>query len=193
MYPVLDDLGAILEYNKAHKGGGYDINSPTSWDWGWRKDPMSGERAWHNGIDLGSPSGTKIYAPMDGAIHVWQDNLNGNGIRLYVQHETIASIGGAHLSAYADGICEGCRVKRGQLIGYVGSTGKSTGAHLHITFWGKQATSIDGVQHFDVDPMPYLEGAVAASSGKKKMMGLGIAGAGLLAAFLLFLVFRKSS
>jgi murein DD-endopeptidase MepM/ murein hydrolase activator NlpD len=97
---------------------------------------MAGHQAWsghHPGIDYAAPSGTPIHATADGTIeHIgWK---NGYGNTVVIKHHGKISTLYAHQSRFADGLSVGSRVSQGQLIGYVGSTGWSTGAHLHYEF-----------------------------------------------------------
>ena len=97
---------------------------------------MAGHQAWsghHPGIDYAAPTGTPIHATADGTIdHIgWK---NGYGNTVIIKHHGKISTLYAHQSRFADGLSVGSRVSQGQLIGYVGSTGWSTGAHLHYEF-----------------------------------------------------------
>jgi murein DD-endopeptidase MepM/ murein hydrolase activator NlpD len=85
----------------------------------------------HDGIDLVAPAGTPVYATGDGVVVGAEPNGRyGNWIR--IEHgQNLATVYG-HLMAFAPGIEPGERVVRGELIGFVGSTGRSTGAHLHF-------------------------------------------------------------
>ncbi len=85
----------------------------------------------HNGVDLLAPSGTPVVAASDGTVVGAAPNAGyGNWIR--IQHaDNVATVYG-HLSAFAAGISAGVTVRRGQVIGFVGSTGRSTGPHLHF-------------------------------------------------------------
>jgi murein DD-endopeptidase MepM/ murein hydrolase activator NlpD len=103
----------------------------TSW-FGWRQDPFTGEWAYHGGTDIAVPNGTPILAAADGVVTVANgtDSYAG-GLGYYVR---ISHAGGfeslcAHCSAIA--VRGGDTVVQGQIIGYVGSTGRSTGNHLH--------------------------------------------------------------
>ena len=97
---------------------------------GSRMHPILGYSAFHKGVDFGAPSGTPIQAAGDGVVEMsgWFGGY-GNYVRL--KHNGEYSTAYAHLSRYAPGIKEGARVKQGQIVGYVGTTGRSTGAHLH--------------------------------------------------------------
>ena len=97
---------------------------------------MAGHQAWsghHPGIDYAAPTGTPIHATADGTVdHVgWK---NGYGNTVILKHHGKISTLYAHQSRFADGLTVGAKVSQGQLIGYVGSTGWSTGAHLHYEF-----------------------------------------------------------
>lgn len=97
---------------------------------GMRRHPVLGYTKMHKGVDFAAPVGTKIYAAGDGVIErASRFSSYGNYIRL--RHSAKLSTAYGHLSAYAKGIRPGVRVKQGQLIGYVGMTGRSTGPHLH--------------------------------------------------------------
>lgn len=97
---------------------------------GQRGHPVLGVRRMHAGLDLAAPSGTPIRAPADGVVDAAGPNGGyGNYIRL--QHGGDVDTAYAHLSRLAAGIVPGAPVRQGQVIGYVGSTGLSTGPHLH--------------------------------------------------------------
>ncbi|MCB1558615.1 MAG: peptidoglycan DD-metalloendopeptidase family protein [Alphaproteobacteria bacterium] len=97
---------------------------------GMRKHPVLGYTKMHKGVDFAAPTGTKIYAAGDGVIEkASRFSSFGNYIR--IRHNSKLSTAYAHLKGYAKGIRPGVRVKQGQLIGYVGTTGRSTGPHLH--------------------------------------------------------------
>ena len=97
---------------------------------GMRKHPIDGYNKMHKGTDFAAPSGTPIMASGDGIIKRarW---CGGGGNCIKIKHNSTYETIYAHMKAFAYGIKEGLRVKQGQIIGYVGSTGKSTGPHLH--------------------------------------------------------------
>ena len=97
---------------------------------GMRKHPISGFNKMHQGTDFAAPMGTPIMASGDGKI-VRARWCGGGGNCIKIRHNSTYSTVYAHLSKFARNIKEGKRVKQGQIIGYVGSTGKSTGPHLH--------------------------------------------------------------
>jgi len=95
---------------------------------GGRSDPFTGEAGTHNAVDISSAVGQPVRAPADGVV-VKAEWANGYGNVVYISHGYGYSTRYGHLSSYA--IHPGQRVKRGDIIGYVGSTGRSTGPHLH--------------------------------------------------------------
>ena len=98
---------------------------------GYRIHPIFKTRRLHTGVDLAARSGTPIYAAGDGVIkyYKWQ---SGYGNKVELQHVNGYETAYGHMSRYADGLSVGSRVRQGQIIGYVGSTGQSTGPHLHF-------------------------------------------------------------
>jgi murein DD-endopeptidase MepM/ murein hydrolase activator NlpD len=84
----------------------------------------------HTGVDWAAPTGTPVYAAGNGAVEKmgWE---GGYGRYMRIRHANGYETGYGHLSAFARNLVEGKKVRQGQLIGYVGSTGLSTGAHLH--------------------------------------------------------------
>jgi len=97
---------------------------------GKRKHPILGYNKLHTGTDFASPRGTPIMASGDGIISraKW---CGGGGNCIKIKHNSVYQTVYAHLSKFGKGIKGGVRVKQGQIIGYVGSTGMSTGPHLH--------------------------------------------------------------
>jgi len=97
---------------------------------GMRKHPIDGFNKMHRGTDFAAPMGTPIMASGDGIIKKagW---CGGGGNCVVIKHNSTYQTVYAHMSKFAKNIRKGVRVKQGQVIGYVGSTGKSTGPHLH--------------------------------------------------------------
>ena len=127
--------------------------------YGMRTHPVTGGRKRHSGIDLAAPTGTPVYATADGLVERanW---FSSYGKFIKIDHGGSMETRFAHLSRIA--VSAGERVTKGQLIGYVGSTGRSTGPHLHYE------VRIDGVA---VNPMPYMveseaQQAFALATGK---------------------------
>lgn len=112
--------------------------------YGMRTHPVLGGRRQHNGIDLAAPTGTPVYATADGRVSMaqWYSSY-GNYVQ--IEHGGSLQTRYAHLSAYT--VRDGDMVRKGDLIGYVGSTGRSTGPHLHYE------VRVDNVA---VDPTPYM-------------------------------------
>lgn len=98
---------------------------------GWRRHPILKDRRLHSGIDYAAPKGSRIYASGDGVVKRAQ-YAGGYGNMVVIQHNNEYSTGYGHMNSFAKGIRPGVRVKQGQVIGYVGSTGRSTGPHLHF-------------------------------------------------------------
>jgi murein DD-endopeptidase MepM/ murein hydrolase activator NlpD len=97
---------------------------------GMRRHPILGYSRMHQGVDFAAPSGTPIYAAGSGRV-VAAGRNGGYGNYIRVRHSGEYSTAYAHLSRFAKGIKSGQRVRQGQVIGYVGTTGRSTGPHLH--------------------------------------------------------------
>ncbi|MBB6478731.1 M23 family metallopeptidase [Spirochaeta isovalerica] len=105
--------------------------------YGRRISPITGFSKMHQGIDFGAPPGTPIYASGDGVIETATYNaVYGNFIE--IRHVNGYRTLYGHMTRYARGMRKGIRVKQGAVIGYVGSTGMSTGPHLHyeVSYWG---------------------------------------------------------
>ena len=119
---------------------------------GWRVDPVRGGQQHHDGLDLPAPAGTPVYAPEAGVVdRVDRDGVGrgvstGNAVFLRAESRRWAFF---HLSSVE--VAVGARVTRGQRIGAVGSTGKSTGAHLHLQAWDSAGKLVDPVVQFAPD------------------------------------------
>jgi len=117
---------------------GARLSSP----FGMRKHPIDGFNKMHKGTDFAAPKGTPIMASGNGIIKKagW---CGGGGNCIKIRHNSTYQTVYAHMSKFARGIKKGVRVKQGQTIGYVGSTGKSTGPHLHyeVIVNGKKVNS----------------------------------------------------
>jgi len=105
---------------------GARLSSP----FGMRKHPIDGFNKMHRGTDFAAPMGTPIMASGDGVV-VRARWCGGGGNCIKIKHNSTYQTIYAHMKNFGRGIKEGVRVKQGQIIGYVGSTGKSTGPHLH--------------------------------------------------------------
>lgn len=110
--------------------------APTLWpvqgritgSFGERIDPFSGEGAFHRGVDISSDIGTRIIAPADGVVQ-FCEVMNGYGRTVMIDHGNGISTLYGHLSGFA--VSQGQQVHRGDTLGYVGQSGRSTGPHLH--------------------------------------------------------------
>ena len=117
---------------------GARLSSP----FGMRKHPIDGFNKMHKGTDFAAPLGTPIMASGDGVI-VKAGWCGGGGNCVKIRHNKTYQTVYAHMSKFASGMKKNLRVKQGQIIGYVGSTGKSTGPHLHyeVIVNGKKVNS----------------------------------------------------
>jgi murein DD-endopeptidase MepM/ murein hydrolase activator NlpD len=98
--------------------------------YGKRRHPILKQTRIHWGVDYAAPRGTAVFAAGDGVVQVAKYN-GGYGKYIKIRHNSEYSTAYGHLNGYAKGIAQGTRVKQGQVIGYVGNTGRSTGPHLH--------------------------------------------------------------
>ena len=114
--------------------------------YGVRSDPFKGRAAMHAGIDLAGPIGTPIYATADGTVDRAEWNNGGYGNLVEIDHGHGIQTRYGHLTRYV--VAAGQHVKRGELIAYMGSTGRSTGSHLHYE------VRLDG---HPVNPVPFLQ------------------------------------
>lgn len=97
---------------------------------GKRRHPVLGYTKRHTGVDFAAPRGTPIYAAGDGTIDfIGRKGPSGKLIR--IRHNASYKTAYAHMNGYAKGMYKGKRVRQGQIVGYVGTTGRSTGPHLH--------------------------------------------------------------
>lgn len=128
----------------------FPVNGPITSYYGWRRHPIYGDMRLHNGVDFGAPCGAPLYAGAGGVVVArGGGDWDPSGNYLYIDHGGVAGVGlstsYSHATRYIVGV--GQRVKRGQVVGYVGSTGWSTGCHLHFT------VKENGV---NVDPLKWL-------------------------------------
>ena len=136
---------SLYYFDKKNSEGHYDKNGKSvekalmktpingarlSSAFGMRKHPIDGYNKMHRGTDFAAPMGTPIMASGSGIITRarW---CGGGGNCVKIKHNSTYETIYAHMKSFGSGIREGLRVKQGQIIGYVGSTGKSTGPHLH--------------------------------------------------------------
>ncbi len=138
--------------NEGGNGGGsssgwmYPLpyQAPITCPYGWRTHPITGEQSFHSGVDLGAGSGTPIYAVRSGYVTT-ATYSDVYGYYVTVNHGDGYSSLSAHMTHYV--VSSGEYVEQGQVIGYVGSTGWSTGPHLHLTIYYNGS---------HVNPMDYI-------------------------------------
>jgi murein DD-endopeptidase MepM/ murein hydrolase activator NlpD len=131
--------------------GMYNVTS----GFGMRINPVSKAYRMHTGVDITSPRGPPVYATADGVvIHNNNQHYTGYGIYVHINHGYSYETLYGHLSKQV--VRPGQRVKRGQLIGYVGNTGFSVGPHLHYEVW-KNGKPVNPVHFFlsDITPEEY--------------------------------------
>lgn len=127
----------------------FSISSP----FGYREDPFTGEIDYHNGTDIAAPNGTQILAAAAGTVTIANgiDSWGGGyGYHIKIDHGNGLETLYAHCSA----ICAtpGQQVQQGEVIGFVGSTGNSTGNHLHFEVWVNEENS-DAMIFFETKAM----------------------------------------
>jgi murein DD-endopeptidase MepM/ murein hydrolase activator NlpD len=144
-FKFITDDGFIDYFNRKGKNVKKSIlktpldGARISSSFGMRKHPISGFNKMHKGVDFAAPIGTPIYAGGNGIIEMVGVN-GGYGKYIRIRHNNEYKTAYAHLSSYKKGISKGVRINQGDVIGYVGSTGRSTGPHLHyeIIYQNKQ-------------------------------------------------------
>lgn len=131
----------------------WPVEGQVTGSFGERIDPFNGEGAFHSGVDIGSSYGHPIIAPADGVVTV-TDTMGGYGKTIMIDHGNGISTRYGHLSGFA--VTAGQHVQRGEVIGYVGESGRSTGPHLHYEV---------RINDTPVNPYKYLRMTVAHSGG----------------------------
>ena len=124
-----DAKGYAMKKTLSRKPMSYQ-NARISSPFGRRRHPIYKDYRVHWGVDYAAPRNTLVYAAGDGVIQVAKYN-GGYGNYIKIRHNSEYSTAYGHMQKFAKGIRPGVRVKQGQVIGYVGSTGRSTGPHLH--------------------------------------------------------------
>ena len=124
--------------------------------YGWRSDPFTKARKMHKGMDFTSPKGTPIYATGNGKVIRADNRASGFGKHIRIDHGFGYITLYAHLSKY--NVKKGQNVKRGDLIGYVGSTGRSKAPHLHYeVHYNKNAVNPINFYYGDLSPEEFKE------------------------------------
>ena len=131
----------------------WPVQGQVTGSFGERIDPFNGEGAFHSGVDISSPVGTPVVAPADGNV-VFSDSMGGYGRAIILDHGNGISTRYGHLSGFA--VLAGQAVHRGDVIGFVGDSGRSTGPHLHYEV---------RINDTPVNPYKYLRMTVARSGG----------------------------
>lgn len=135
---------------------------------GYRIDPVYKNLRFHQGLDFTAPAGTPIYATADGVVEIASFNTDGYGNKVVINHGYgYQTLYGHMLKIKAS---QGQTVKRGEVIGYIGSTGKSTGPHCHYEVI-KRGTKVDPVYYFynDLTPAEFDRLLKAAASNKQSL------------------------
>ena len=131
----------------------WPVQGQVTASFGERIDPFNGEGAFHSGVDIGASYGTPIMAPADGVVTL-TDTLGGYGKAIIIDHGNGISTRYGHLSGFA--VTAGQHVHRGDVIGYVGESGRSTGPHLHYEV---------RINDIPVNPYKYLRITLAHNGG----------------------------
>jgi len=131
----------------------WPVDGQITASFGERIDPFNGEGAFHSGVDISSAYGTAVIAPADGIV-TFADELGGYGRAIMINHGNGISTRYGHLSGFA--VTAGQAVHRGDVIGYIGTSGRSTGPHLHYEV---------RINDTPVNPYKYLRMTVAQSGG----------------------------
>ena len=129
---------------------------PITSSFGERTDPFNGEGAFHSGIDISCSYGQPVIAPADGTV-TYADAHPGYGRMIEIDHGNGIVTRYGHLSGFA--VADGDPVRRGQVIGYVGLSGRSTGPHLHYEV---------RINDTPVNPHKYLRTTNALLNGFKR-------------------------
>jgi murein DD-endopeptidase MepM/ murein hydrolase activator NlpD len=135
---------------------------------GYRVDPLYKDYRLHAGLDFAAPSGTPIYATADGVVQAAGFNTDGYGNKVVINHGYGYQTLYGHMVRVKARV--GQRVKRGEVIGYIGSTGKSTGPHCHYEVI-KRGTKVDPVYYFynDLTPAQFDRILKAAATNKQSL------------------------
>ena len=131
----------------------WPVEGQVTGSFGERIDPFNGEGAFHSGVDIGSSYGHAIVAPASGVVTL-TETMGGYGKTIMIDHGNGISTRYGHLSGFA--VTTGQHVQRGDVIGYVGESGRSTGPHLHYEV---------RINDTPVNPYKYLRMTVAHSGG----------------------------
>jgi len=129
---VIESFYAEQKVLLSHTPSVWPVRGYFSSGFGKRADPFTGERSFHPGIDIAAPRGTRVIAPADGVV-VAAGRRGGYGRAIVIDHGHGVVTRYGHLEAF--NVRAGQRVRRGDVIGFVGSTGRSNAPHLHYEVW----------------------------------------------------------
>ena len=129
----------------------WPVEGPITGAFGERIDPFNGEGAFHRGVDISSEYGTRILAPAEGVV-TFASAYAGYGRMIEIDHGRGIVTRYGHLASWS--VAPGQHVQRGQVIGYVGNSGRSTGPHLHYEVW---------LHDVPVNPYKYLRVSTATA------------------------------
>ncbi|MBE6234059.1 MAG: metalloendopeptidase [Bacteroidales bacterium] len=154
-------LKAPLKYSRISSGFSYA-----------RKHPVTRRIQPHTGVDYAAPKGTPVMSIGDGVVtSVKYEGAGGNTVR--IRHNSVYSTAYLHLSKYAKGLKPGQRVRQGEVIGYVGSTGRSTGPHLDFRVW-KNGTPVNPLKMDSPPAEPLSEEHMDAFKAAHERYGASI-------------------
>ena len=150
-------LKAPLKYSRISSGFSYA-----------RKHPVTRKVMPHTGVDYAAPAGTPVMSIGDGVVTSRKyEGAGGNTVR--IRHNSVYSTAYLHLSKYASNLKVGQRVRQGEVIGYVGSTGRSTGPHLDFRVW-KNGTPINPLKMESPPAEPVKKANMTAFLNQKAAM-----------------------
>lgn len=140
-YAYKDKSGITAFYNpQGQRGQQTLLQRPVqgvarlSSSYGYRRHPVLMYRLFHSGVDLAAPRGRPIFAAADGVItHIGTKGAYGKYIK--IKHQDSFQTAYGHMSGFKKGLKRGSRVKKGEIIAYIGATGRATGPHLHFEVW----------------------------------------------------------
>jgi len=192
-FPNTEASERFYFFNHPEYRGFFDQNGRAPFEGGWRHPvpgapvtskfnmrrlhPVLKKIMPHTGVDFGAETGTPVYASSFGTVtHVGFLGPNGNMVK--IAHPDEMETGYSHLSRFAEGLRVGDKVKRLQLIGYIGSTGRSTGPHLHFTakrkgkFIDPESLKLDGLRVLPPSARPAFEAARTKLDGELEAIPL---------------------
>ena len=167
-WETLEDGGRVTPTGEVEAAPRMAVNVPSRMPvdgvtltsgFGMRNHPILRRRARHNGVDLAAPRGTPVYATADGVVEMAQ-RFSSYGNYVQIDHGGEIETRYAHLSSYT--VVPGQEVQIGDLIGYVGSTGRSTGPHLHYEV---------RIANEAVNPIPYMVAQIESDTAPNAARG----------------------